>query len=390
MQRSAVIRAAVIFTNYGPYHLARAKVLAKIPDIEPRFIALARGTGTHPWEVDRQSCPVPLCTLSELPYEHSRSGDLSRALQRTLEDIDPEVVISCGYGLSVMRVAARWARSHGKGSILFHVTTRGDRPRYWLKEAAKRWIVRRYYDAAFLGGSRHREYLVGLGMPEEWIWEPYDVVDNDYFSGMAAAVRTDPKRWREWLGLPDRYFLYVGRCSPEKNLVRLLQAYRGYRMKQPEGWQLVLVGDGPQRVELEDFARASSIGDVLWCGFKQIDELPAYYALSGCLILPSTSEPWGLVVNEAMACRLPVLVSSQCGCVPELVHEGENGFTFDPCDPIAMAELLGRVALLDEPQRRAMGAVSWKIISQYTPEVWAENLAKCIRAVVRGERREIP
>ena len=390
MQRSEGIKAAVIFTNYGPYHLARAKVLATIPDIEPRFVELARGTGTHPWEVDRQSCPVPLCTLSALPYEHSRFWDLSHALQKTLEDMDPDIVISCGYGLSIMRGAARWARSHGKGSILFHETTQSDQPRYWLKEAAKRWIVRRYYDAAFLGGSRHREYLVGLGMPEEWIWEPYDVVDNDYFSAMATAVRANPKQWREQLGLPDRYFLYVGRCSPEKNLRGLLQAYHRYRMKQPEGWQLVLVGDGPQRAELKDWARASGIGDVRWCGFQQIDELPTYYALSGCFILPSTSEPWGLVVNEAMACGLPVLVSSRCGCTPELVHKEENGFTFDPYDTMAMAELLEQMAALDEPRRELMGAASQKIVSQYTPQVWAENLAQCIRAVVQREREEAP
>src|SRR5207247_9691952 len=137
-------------------------------------------------------------------------------------------------------------------------------------------------------------------------------VDNGYFTGMAAVIRADPKWWRTRLWLPDRYFLYVGRCSSEKNLIRLLHAYRHYRKQHPEGWQLVLVGDGPQRAELEDCARASGIRDILWCGFKQIDELPTYYALSGCFILPSTSEPWGLVVNEAMACGLPVLVSSRC------------------------------------------------------------------------------
>ncbi len=226
--------------------------------------------------------------------------------------------------------------------------------------------------------------------PEGWIWEPYDVVDNDYFSRMAAGVRTNRKAWRERLQLPERYFLYVGRLSQEKNLIRLLDAYRHYRTKRPEGWGLVLVGDGSQRVELEDFATANGIRNVLWCGFRQIDELPAYYALSDCFILPSTSEPWGLVVNEAMACGLPVLVSSRCGCVPELVYEEENGFSFDPYDTMALAGLLERVASLDEPRRQVMGAVSQKIISQYTPRVWAENLAKCIRGVVQGQRLEVP
>src|SRR3989442_7471825 len=153
MRRSNIIRAAIIFTNYGPYHLARAKALTQVRGIDPRFVELARGTSTRPWEVERQSYRVPLTTLSQLPYERCRSRDLSDALQKTLEDMDPNIVVSCGYGLAVMRVAARWACSHRKGSILFHETTHGDHPRYWLKEVAKRWIIRRYYDAAFLGGS---------------------------------------------------------------------------------------------------------------------------------------------------------------------------------------------------------------------------------------------
>ena len=315
--------------------------------------------------------------------------DVSQALKKTLERINPDVVVSVGYGLSVMRAAARWARSHRKGSILCHETTRLDRPRYWPKEVVKGWIIRHYYHAAFVGGSRHRDYLVKLGMPQKRIWGPYDVVDNEYFSRMSNVVRADPQLWRERLGLPDRYFLYVGRYNLEKNLFRLLDAYWRYRAKYAEGWSLVLVGDGPQRKELEAFAATRDIRDVYWYGFQQIDELPAYYALGGCFILPSTSEPWGLVVNEAMACELPVLVSRQCGCVPELVSEEQNGLTFNPYDSSSLAELLERVALLDEPTRHAMGTASQKIIALYSPQVWAEKLARCIRAVVQGERQDV-
>jgi glycosyltransferase involved in cell wall biosynthesis len=106
--------------------------------------------------------------------------------------------------------------------------------------------------------------------------------------------------------------------------------------------------------------------------------------LSDCFILPSTCEPWGLVVNEAMACGLPVLLSNRCGCGPELVREGGNGFTFDPYDTGAIAERMRRVASLPGRRRQEMGAESRRMIARYTPPVWAENLAQCLRAVMQG------
>ena len=82
--------------------------------------------------------------------------------------------------------------------------------------------------------------------------------------------------------------------------------------------------------------------DVLLPGFKQYPELPLYYGLAGAFVLPSLTEPWGLVVNEAMAAGLPVVVSDRCGCASDLVRPGENGFAFDPCDIEQLAALLGQ------------------------------------------------
>ena len=97
-------------------------------------------------------------------------------------------------------------------------------------------------------------------------------------------------------------------------------------------------------------------GDVILAGFKQYDELPAYYGLASAFVHASTTEQWGLVVNEAMASGLPVLVSDRCGCAPDLVEDGVNGFTFDPYDVEALAGLMQRVAAMTDERRQAMGA----------------------------------
>ena len=373
---------AVLWLNYGPYHVARARALAKRHEFDCHFVELTGTEETHPWAPLASPPEFKLLTLSRhgLP-----SGRAAQIVTHELNRLNPDIVVSSGYGLKEMRAAARWARREGKLSILTFETTRRDRSRYWGKEWLKSLLVRRYYDAAFVGGSLHRTYLEELGMHPGRIFEPYDVVDNNYFESSAANTRSLGDCERRRLRLPARYFLYVGRYAPEKNLFRLLRAYGIYRSRYPNGWALVLVGEGPENRLLQQLASELCLPDVVWASFKQIDELPAHYALAHCFILPSTSEPWGLVVNEAMACGLPVLVSNRCGCAPDLVRTNENGFLFDPHSVDEIAELLHKVSLFSELQLRQMGMSSRSIISRYTPEIFARNLTKCLRAVV-GEK----
>lgn len=119
------------------------------------------------------------------------------------------------------------------------------------------------------------------------------------------------------------------------------------------------------------------IPGVVFAGAHRSDELGLYYGLASCLILPSVSETWGLVVNEAMAAGLPVIVSHRCGCVAELVRPGVNGYVVDPLDVEGMARTMGVMSstLVD---CASMGEASRKIVALYTPETWAYSLADCI------------
>jgi glycosyltransferase involved in cell wall biosynthesis len=122
---------------------------------------------------------------------------------------------------------------------------------------------------------------------------------------------------------------------------------------------LVIVGDGELRPALEQLRGELGIdARVHLPGFKQYDELPAYYGLASAFVHASRVEPWGLVVNEAMSAGLPVLVSERCGCAPTLVRDGENGWTFDPADAGDIANGLERVSELSDDERRRMGAAT--------------------------------
>ena len=151
-------------------------------------------------------------------------------------------------------------------------------------------------------------YIIELGMAESRVFKGYDVVDNAYFASM-ARLRQSTERLNR---LPNcNYFLASSRFLPQKNLQRLLEAFAAYsRLAKPQGWELVLLGDGDLRPELERQRIRLGLESVVHMpGFMQYGDLPDYYAWAGAFIHASTTEQWGLVVNEAI---LPTARRDEC------------------------------------------------------------------------------
>ncbi|MEQ1796171.1 MAG: glycosyltransferase family 4 protein [Nitrospira sp.] len=370
----------------APYSIPRFRALQALrPDYSVRVMALGATERMREWKVRKQDLGFEY--LEAVPgetVENIEPQTLAARVSQWLDESDPQVVVITGYYYSAMRAAAQWARRHGRVSVYLGDSQWVDRRRIALKEWLKGWWVRRHYDSAFVAGERAATYLTGMGFPRERIWTGYDVVDNNTIAAGAADARTDASALRTSLGLPEQFFLFVGRFSSEKNLPRLLEAYAGYRQATGrQAWGLVMVGRGPQDDQLQ--RQAQEIEGVVFAGFQQSDQLPAYYGLASCLVLPSVSETWGLVVNEAMAAGLPVLVSHRCGCVPELVRPGWNGYLCDPLDIGGMVRSMTVVSSI-AVDIDAMGAVSRQIVALYTPESWAHGLADCIdRTVARRQ-----
>jgi glycosyltransferase involved in cell wall biosynthesis len=262
-----------------------------------------------------------------------------------------------------------------------------DMPRKWWIEAVKRRVVGGF-SAGLVAGSPHVAYLASLGMPRERICTGYDVVDNEFFAQGAHRARQFAAKTRDRLGLPERYFLASNRFLPKKNLLTLLRAYAGYRAAAgKDRWKLVLLGDGPMKDQLLALRKQLDLeADVQLPGFKQYHDLPAYYALAGTFVHASTSDQWGLVVNEAMAAGLPVLVSERCGCAPDLVAPGRNGFRFDPGDEPKLTGHLRKIAG-GEYDLAAMAEASRAIIRAWSPQTFAVNLWKAAELALGAPRR---
>ena len=146
-----------------------------------------------------------------------------------------------------------------------------------------------------------------------------------------------------------------------------MKAFQQIKVDVATDWGLILVGSGPQRKEIEDYVITHNIKDVTLPGYIQTNELCLFYALSDVFVLPSISEPWGLVVNEALASDLPVIVSNSCGCFPDIVRDGINGYSFDPLNESDLAQKMSLYAQ-GKANTISMGQSSQDILAEYTPD----------------------
>ena len=371
------VRVAVIFVNYGAYHRVRARALQSRSELEPHFIELASAQALYPWHATASADAVTVTPLSHGQYEQLPKIRIVRAIWQHLHALQPDVVVGAGYSEPPMLAAALWAKLHRRRYVLMFETNEWDRPRPPWQALVQRSFLRSFVDGVFCGGTAHHQYLRKLGVPQRRIWDRYDVVDNAYFASASDVARAHEEDQRRVLGLPPRYFLYVGRFSPEKNLEVLLRAYARYRDGSDGSCGLVMVGSGSRLAELKQLAAGLQLREVVWAGPQGIEQLPIYYALASAFVLPSRVEPWGLVVNEAMACGLPVIVSNRCGCALDLVRENVNGWTFEPEDAGALAAWLAKMACLDRDAHARMAEASRRVVADFSPEAWAANLSAC-------------
>lgn len=376
------MKIVVIWARFGPYHLARLKAAGRRFASEGlRVVGLevARNDNTYAWRVTEGAEAFERMTVCSNNYDALSPRYIKRAVIEALDQIDPIAVATAGWSPPEATGGLHWCRQNGRAAVVMSESKQDDMPRFWWKELVKRLVVRRF-DAALVGGAPHAQYVKALGISPDRVFMGYDVVDNDYFGDASRAARADEVRLRRSLNLPQRFFLCVGRFVAKKNLRRLLKAYATYRDACRTPWGLVLCGDGELGSELREFAMQLGSEGVIWPGFAQVDELPRFYGLASAFVLPSTTEQWGLVVNEAMASGLPVLVSNTAGCRYDLVEDGINGLLFDPFDEHDIARAMLKMTARSDAEQDAMSSASRRIIARWGPERFADGLwqATCV------------
>ncbi len=170
----------------------------------------------------------------------------------------------------------------------------------------------------------------------------------------------------------------LGKLSRQTGVIDAFKLSISDGQPESESWDLVLLGGGTKEPQLRTQVIEHGLsGRVHFPGFIGYSEMPRWYAFASAFIHPALSEQWGLVVNEAMASGLPILLSRACGCYPELLHEGENGYSFDPHDTQQIADAITRI----KSGLPAVDNRSREIIGRFDPTTFGEGLASAITCI---------
>jgi glycosyltransferase involved in cell wall biosynthesis len=254
-----------------------------------------------------------------------------------------------------------------------------------IKEAIKRWLFPRI-DAVVTVGDDGRRFAEKYGVDTEKIFFAPHVIDVLHYQSGADAARPGRGALRRELGLEGTTFVYVGRLWWGKGINYLLEAFEAVQRQSAEPVSLLLVGDGPEEGKLKRICAERGIRNVVFAGFRQKLDLPRFYSLADVFVFPTLGDPYGLVVDEAMACGLPVISTSAAGEIRVRIEEGSNGYIVPPEDSAALAGAM-RTLAEDAALRVRMGAVSAQKIQCHTPEQWAADFEGIVNHLLKAGRR---
>lgn len=286
-----------------------------------------------------------------------------------------DIVVIPGY--AELEYWALWlvCQINGTPVVIALDSTRHDNVPRWWTEILKKTFVSGCV-GGFCYGSRSAKYLEELGMNRQAIYIRRQAAPNDYIRRLAATGTAHVPASiasAQWL-------LYVGRLSKEKDIKTLLSAMAEAKHKD---LHLVLIGDGPEREALETLAEKLAMSSrTHFLGSKTLAEIAPYYVKALALVLPSLSEPWGLVVNEAMVLGCPVIVSDRCGCFPDLVQESISGFGFQAGSTTSLSQAIEKIEICST-DRDVLGENCKKLISGYSPEAVSKQMVSAFRAFLR-------
>jgi glycosyltransferase involved in cell wall biosynthesis len=298
----------------------------------------------------------------------------TKALLKKIHSYRPDVLNLTGWYDPAQWVLLFYAKLTGIKVVISNESNVRDHVRMGAKERFKQFLLKQA-NGFFCFGQSSAAYLEKLGVkPSQILTRKAAVVDNDVILEHYQKATPEREKRKHQKGWAAYNFIFVGRLIPPKNLTMLLEAFAEISAETTD-WGLVLLGEGDQKPMLQQ--RAQKIKNIRFEAGVAWYEVAEYLALADVLVLPSDSEPWGLVVNEAMICGLPVLVSAPSGCVEDLVRTGQNGFTFDPRQKQDLVAKM-RYFVQNAASLSRMGDASRQIVAPFAPEKVAHEMLQGI------------
>lgn len=384
----------ILTRQIGHYHDARYRGAAATHECVTVVSSANQGGFAEFLAEDTGDYAVVRLTENRAAYDRAvAEATIGAKLTDALERLQPDALAVSGWTNPESVAAIGWARARRVPLVMMSETQADDAARSLIAETVKRRIVS-LCDAALVGGPPHAAYVTRLGIPSPRVHLGYNAVDNAHFAAGAAAARADAATVRSAHGLPARYLLASARFIAKKNLAALVTAYAaaldGAGGAGGTGPDLVILGDGDTKAEIRAAAEAGGVaGRVHLPGFRGYEALPAYYGLAEAFCHVSTVEQWGLVVNEAMAAGLPVIVSRPCGVGRTVIEDGVSGLLTAP-DAASIGAALARLMAMPAEARAAMGRAAAAAIADWGPERFGAGMRAAVESARQAPRRGRP
>ena len=372
---------AILWQRFLPYHVARISQLSKrCAQLGYRLTAIEVASQDSSYGFDRETAPTDfdhICCFQNSSYHDHSALEIHSKVLAALEAAAPDVVFAPATPFPEGMAAITYREQSFARTIMMddawtHTDRRGD-----IVAVVKR-LIHNNIDGMFIPAPSHESYYVGLGVPKKKLIFGVDVVDNDRFADAAASEREAARRTAPPAHLIVSYFLFVGRFLPRKGIETLVSAYAEYRRATiTSPWNLVLVGGGAHETAIRHIA--AGVEGVYFAGAQFGSDLHRYYGLAKLLIVPSESDPWGLVINEALASGLPVIASTGCGATRSLVQVGQNGWHFSPRDTVALTQAMLAAAALPPATLAKMGEKSKQIISPWSLDRFVDGILQAMQ-----------
>lgn len=342
----------LVWDRIGDYHAARFLELERTVGKGNVFISdLGGADSIYKWKNPLSENPNYL-PLSDKPVEEKAIYARLKKFISIIRREKIQIVGLAGYGRTEYILILLLSKFLGIQIILFAESWYGINP---LINRLKGFFLYIFCKGFLVSGKRAKEHFSSrLKIPADKIEIGYSVVDNQHFSSQSGVEK-------------ENILLCVARFSEEKNLINLIKSFKESILSKT--WTLKIVGGGPLKDTLQkEIGDHSNIQLSDWLSYSA---LPFLYAHARFFILPSKFEPWGLVVNEAMAAGLPIALSTQCGCVSDLLEE--EGLTFDAENKESIIYVLNKIALFTPLEREGFSKKNKEKIKEFSPQVWAKN-----------------
>lgn len=374
-------KPCVVYWNNipSPYMVDRFNAVADRRSFDFEAWFNDRSEATRSWEVDENSW--------RFRYRYIPSSRLFGRIQHWPLLIlrgQPDILVSL-YAEPSFLFGLLVAKLRGvKTGIWVEVTFDRWVRRTKFKEILKKWIFPRMH-AIITVSKDGKKFAERYGADEERIYFAPHVIDVAHFKAGSQLSAFERRSLRQELSLAGTVFIYVGRFWWGKGLNYLLDAVERVQREISEEISLLLVGDGPEENNLKRASLERDIRNVVFTGFKQQAELPRYFAIADVFVFPTLGDPYGLVVDEAMACSLPVISTTGAGEIKDRVEEGVNGYLVPPQDSDALARRMRELAS-NAALRSQMGKASAEKIQGHTPEKWAQDFELIVHALLKDAR----